>query len=617
VLLLSGVGIATYQRALRRHRISTINFATDWAGRVWITGVLKLKAVELGVNTVQCRSCIAYQRKMNFLLSTWELKVKTAVNLDALIHRADFYVPDSNSGSGGEGGKPTATATDLTKGEMFYSTLRKPDFQRETTAWSPQAICDLVKAFVDGELIPSIICWQSAARLSFVIDGAHRLSAIMAWLQDDYGDRDQSVAFYNNKIPPEQRRIAQITRDLIAKEVGAFNDYRAESQNPGSNPALTAKARSLAQSYLSLLWVKGNDPAKAERAFFTINQAAVNIDATELLILNSRFKPNAITARAIARNATGHKYWKDFSGAAVSEIESLGEEIYQMLFSPPLQPGSFTDDLPVAGHGYGTPSLPLLFDFVNIGNDELVVDASKAKKTQKLVLPHDAPDEQKTVTSIKNSWNLAKRITGKKPDSLGLHPAIYFYSSNGRHQPTAVLAIAALIRDLEKSDGIIEFTRHRARFENFLLNHKSFINQLTVKTGSMSKGFKTVKDYFKAVLQSVIEGKSDVDIEGFLKGHARFQFLVIDKPIKSEQVKDFTPKAKNVKFLSDALEKAFHCSICHSRLDKKSMNMDHTNDQKHGGLGNLDNSAWSHYYCNSAKDAIVAAGGALAVLVVE
>jgi hypothetical protein len=62
------------------------------------------------------------------------------VNLDALIPREDFIAPpDNTSSSAGELGKPSASATDLTARESFFETLRKPDFQRETAAWTPGA----------------------------------------------------------------------------------------------------------------------------------------------------------------------------------------------------------------------------------------------------------------------------------------------------------------------------------------------------------------------------------------------------------------------------------------------------------------------------------------------
>lgn len=92
------------------------------------------------------------------------------VNLDALIPREDFIATDGG-GAAGESGKASASKTDLVRGESFFETLRKPDFQRETAAWTPMNVCDFIEAFVNNDLIPSVICWQSQARLTFIIDG--------------------------------------------------------------------------------------------------------------------------------------------------------------------------------------------------------------------------------------------------------------------------------------------------------------------------------------------------------------------------------------------------------------------------------------------------------------
>lgn len=324
------------------------------------------------------------------------------VNLDALIPREDFLAPQGSE-TGGESGKASASVTDLTKGESFFSTLRKPDFQRETAAWSPVMIRDFVQAFIENDLIPSVICWQSPARLSFVIDGAHRLSAIVAWILDDYGYGDISKAFYNFKIPDEQIRIDKKTRELIDKEIGSYKKFRAETQIPGSAPELAANARALAHSNIPLLWVKGSDSAKAERAFFTINQSAVEINPTELKILNARTQANAISARAIVRNAAGHKYWQDFSQAGREEIEDAAKKIYAALYSPPLNPPIRTEDLPIAGHGYGSQTLPLIFDLVNIASKLPVVDASKLKKRFALNENREQPSEAGTIQVIRNA----------------------------------------------------------------------------------------------------------------------------------------------------------------------------------------------------------------------
>lgn len=125
--------------------------------------------------------------------------MKQVVNLDALIMREDFN--SEHGPAAGEKGKSEASKTDLTKGENFFITLRKPDFQRETAAWSPEQVCNFLESFISGDLIPAVICWQSASRLTFVIDGAHRLSAVIAWLLDDYGAGPESIKFQDNNIP--------------------------------------------------------------------------------------------------------------------------------------------------------------------------------------------------------------------------------------------------------------------------------------------------------------------------------------------------------------------------------------------------------------------------------
>ena len=521
------------------------------------------------------------------------------VNLDALIPREDFLSPDQpNVSGGGESGKSDASVTDLTVGESFFSTMRKPDFQRETAAWSPMAVKDFVKAFIEDDLIPSVICWQSPSRLSFVIDGAHRLSAIIAWILDDYGDGDLSQKQYGYNVPEEQVRIARKTRDLIEDEIGSYKSFRAETAVPGSVPAVAKHVRALAHSKIPLLWVKGNDSEKAERAFFTINQSAVEIDATELKILNARTKPNAIAGRAIVRNASGHKYWKAFSVEGQSEIESQSKEIYGLLYNPPLASPVRTEELPVAGPGYGTQTLPLIFDFVNIANGLPVTDISKSKR-KLTVSKQDKPKEAETLSVMKNTIKMCRMITSTHSGSLGLHPAVYFYSSGARHQPTTVLAIALLLSEIDKGNSFISFAIVRKKFEDFLVFHKMYINQLTSRYGSMAKGYVQIRDYYSFILDRISAGDNEAQVEEALRNHERFQFLVKERPVASKRAKQFSGDAKQAKFMRDALDSAFVCGECGARIDKKSMQLDHVDDKKDGGAADIDNSRWLHPFCNS------------------
>jgi hypothetical protein len=144
------------------------------------------------------------------------------VNLDALIPREDFEVIDATAT---DTARPTTIRiTDLAPDAFFYSGLRKPDFQRETANWSPAKIQDFIHTFLNGDLIPAIIFWGAGGN-NFVIDGAHRLSALAAWVHDDYGDGKKSREFFQNYIPTEQLAAAERTRKLINSSIGTFVEH--------------------------------------------------------------------------------------------------------------------------------------------------------------------------------------------------------------------------------------------------------------------------------------------------------------------------------------------------------------------------------------------------------
>jgi 5-methylcytosine-specific restriction endonuclease McrA len=200
---------------------------------------------------------------------------------------------------------------------------------------------------------------------------------------------------------------------------------------------------------------------------------------------------------------------------------------------------------------------------------------------------------------LKRTEELAERITGVHESSLGLHPAVYFYATNARHQPTAVLAIAALLTELEKESLFNEFTRVRKEFEEFLISHKMFINQLTVQHGSMSKGFRPLKDYYRFVLNKHIDGADEAAIETALQNHDKYQRLVKEKPVLTSKPKKFSSDAKQFTVLTEILSSAPICEECGARIDLKATQVDHRKDRNKGGLGAGDNARLVHPYCNS------------------
>ena|ERR1051326_7252881 len=139
------------------------------------------------------------------------------VNLDAMIPREDFAI-EENQQHATEDHITEFQITHLRPDSAILKLLRKPDFQRETSHWTPQQIASFIASFLDNEVIPSLIFWDSASYI-FVLDGGHRLSALRAWIEDDYGDTVISSKFYEGQeISKDQKLMAKRTRSLVEQK---------------------------------------------------------------------------------------------------------------------------------------------------------------------------------------------------------------------------------------------------------------------------------------------------------------------------------------------------------------------------------------------------------------
>ena len=155
--------------------------------------------------------------------------------------------------------------------------LRKPDFQRETKEWKPEMVVELVKNFLDKELIPSIILWKSPANLVYVIDGAHRLSALIAWVNDDYGNGKISQSFFGT-IPTSQRKTHTRTKELIENAIGTYAALSVLPSKPEEGTAEELRrGRGIAGAGIASQLITNPDPAKAEASFYRINQGGAVI----------------------------------------------------------------------------------------------------------------------------------------------------------------------------------------------------------------------------------------------------------------------------------------------------------------------------------------------------
>ena len=306
------------------------------------------------------------------------------VNLDALIRRADLAAP-------GEAAEDITSLpiTGLAPKGFLYPALCKPDFQRETANWSSEQVADLISTFVRRDLIPAVILWRAGQDV-FVIDGAHRLSALIAWVHDDYGDGEVSRKFFHNAIAPEQQRAADRTRSLVQAEVGSYLDHQMAIEYPqNARPDVAERAARLGWQDIPAQWIRNADHDKAEKSFFRINQGGTKIDPTERRILNARRSATALSARAVLRAGTGHNYWDRFDEETQNRIEALGRESFRLLFEPSLSLPVKTLDVPIAGQGYGPHVLPFLFDLINLVNNVAIPNSGRKRMAGGDALPED------------------------------------------------------------------------------------------------------------------------------------------------------------------------------------------------------------------------------------
>lgn len=480
---------------------------------------------------------------------------------------------------------------------FLYQVLRKPDFQRETANWEPDKVADLILSFLEGDLIPSVILWRSPSGNIFVIDGAHRLSALIAWVTDDYGDRQISTPFFDGFIPPEQQKAADQTRRLVSDKVGSYAQLKAVAQHPDSAISVDRQryAKNLAVYAINLQWVHG-DASKAEHSYFKINQKATLIDRTELAMIQARRKPNALATRALMRAGTGHRYWSVFAQPVQDEIERIGHEVYETLFKPAMETPIKTLDLPIAGRGYSADSVKMIFDLVNYLNG--VEDPTAGRVSPKGALPDDI-DGLETLRFLKTVRRASSLIAGTEPQSLGLHPGVYFYGATGRFQPTAFLAAVAFIRELEAQKKLPQFTVARERFEEFLLKYRHFQNLIARHLGAAQRGLQSTLTMHRIMLEAIMVGKSDEEIVEDLRAQPQLDFLQVITEDDIRRRRNFSTKTKNATYLRNALDKELRCGICGARLHFKSISIDHVVRREDGGTGDANNAQLAHPYCNS------------------
>jgi hypothetical protein len=512
------------------------------------------------------------------------------VNLDAMIPRADFAVIESGPVPTTE--KIPSIGTRDLKTDGVLPLLKKPDFQRETNHWTPFQVAHLIKSFVDGDLIPSVILWRASGSI-FVIDGGHRLSVLRAWIEDDYGDRGISQAFFGYNINENQKKAAKETRQLIEKEIGSYQEWIAKGQVPDLPEGDRERNLNVLTRSIPVQWVFGN-AERAQASFLAINTQGTPLDDIEILLIRNRKRAGAIAARSIIRAGMGHKYWSRFAKPKQKEIEEKAHALYQILFEPEADTPIKTLDLPLGGGAGVRTALKLLIDFVVIASQDQKGEPSRVEEE-----PEDETGDG-TIFVLDRSLRLAGRITGNVNGSLGLHPAVYFYGPSGTHVGSLFMGMSVLIAGkLVNNDSAFfkKFTAVRKKVEEALIAHKRLIAAVIQNTRS-SRRYQTIADLFMYLVEAYTAGKTPTEQDIVNCTGVEGKIIL---GVEKQQSSRFSEETKSAIFLRESLASAMRCAICGGYLDpNKSVSYDHITRVREGGVGTEKNGQLAHHFCNQS-----------------
>lgn len=511
----------------------------------------------------------------------------TKVVLDALIPREDFDLKDE-SGVAVNRNVLTMSVTDLDYNSFMYSAIKKPDFQRETNEWTPEKIYQLVLSFIAGELIPSIILWKSMSNHIFVIDGSHRISALAAWVNDDYGDGPISREFFDNDIPKEQIKAAEITRNLINNNIGSYSELKSITRKPCDDDEKNKRAKNLGSLALQLQWVEGNS-LKAEESFFRINQQGTPISPTEIKLIKSRNAGNGLAARAIVRSGKGHNYWSKFSELVQDEIYKISKEINEILFLPEYKTPIKTLDLPIGGPLLSDQGQQLILETIKIAN---------GLKGEEELGNDEKGDE--TIKYLKNCRKIVRRVNSLHVSSLGLHPIVYFYNMRGMHKIASYYAILGFIKYLDENKRFNEFIKIRKNFEEIMIHYEYLVQTIVRRYRQSTRGHKFITAYYIKIMDFLLQGYNVEEAIKALIMLKEFQYLSKEVMSIDEVTSDrFSDGRKSSVFILEALKTAPRCSVCGGYLHINSITIDHKQRKQDGGTGDVGNGQLAHPYCNS------------------
>jgi hypothetical protein len=468
-----------------------------------------------------------------------------------------------------------------------------------------------------------------------VLDGAHRLSVLRAWMIDDWGDK--AGEFYGkNENFEDIIQAAHAARDAVNQSIGpfkAFEEARAQFDEialaGGAPMQLMSPAKAqMARFYLDTFgsnrtlhaqWEDG-DYAAAEESFLVINRQGVQLDDLESLLIEYRNGSMARVIMSIANAGAAGHYWPEPPvleplaeplKEKLSTFNARCSELHRTLFVPPFDATVRDINVPLIfapGHfrlqQHLIELLPLLSEGAPVDSDGIkkLLGKDSDGLVQDMIINAD------TLLSLVEDKleHIGGRGNGSR--SLALVPLIYWYNRR-----------AAFVRALmygwmhwllsgsasEIQSRKIALSSVRGELEDALTRFKDEFAEIQHRAGAGFKSLGKITNFIQELVTLLIETR-DADNETREK---RLETLFDAKPSKissrggrSRSFSRISRAEINVRAL---LGSPLRCEICGGVVDlKQGVQYDHKLLYSAGGTSAPDNGRATHPFCNLFRDRI-------------
>jgi hypothetical protein len=472
------------------------------------------------------------------MASSTELKV----HLDHLIRRQNirFTVPRKDNIAEKDAltdhdNQDRSLRYDDIRRDDWFKRMRKPDFQRETNSWTPEDCVEFLDSVVSMRIIPSIILWYSTeTSTTFVLDGAHRLSVVRAWMTDDWGDKAERD-YYSRRDPELLRRAANKTRELVQARIGLFEDFRkahAELQDKvdqGLAPKETMHPSRFNQAQFfrrvveglqtfTIQWERGNYES-AEQSFLRINRRGQRLDPWEATLIEYRHSSYSRCVMSIANGGESGHYWpaslSDISPELAEKMKGFGEQarsIHKRLFVPPfrspisdLNAPLLVDTAYFQKHKYLLEIIPLLNDreITTSGESQIKIMKRDANGTPEEIIQN----ADRILSTMAD--NLEHVVSpGHSSKSLSIVPLFYCYNQKAQHTRGLLYGFLYWLLSGTEQDITsrkLVFSVYRSRCEYWLFHLKPQIATLQERGGAGLYATTRVAKFFQLLFQAFQE----------------------------------------------------------------------------------------------------------------